>query len=313
MDNISESHNSIFYRADYTKIIEYNLISKRKQIIYTTKRYYIDQYYINNKHKMVAHFGENCIYWNNQLISYIPPHFDSCNVLLINNEIYVLYSSGYNMICSNLKTTITTTNLYRLYSSFSGKRLIMYSHKHWYIKNTPNHIEDINKINQSDIIFDFTGVFFCYWITNSDVVIRTWGMNGQKAVFMVYNLETKNALNVPLLSEIFDAINYLIIQFQQSVQIYDIQTMKLLNTIQFVDKIIFYHKRHNIAITQDLNYYQITNKLTLQKVNIQINYYIDMHICPNQIMDIIINNNIIDIPDDILYCELYHALIKYIP
>jgi len=76
------------------------------------------------------------------------------------------------MICNNLKTTIITKDLYYIYSSFSGKRLMIYCNKHWYIKNTPNCIEDIYKINQADVLLDFDSIFKCPWITNSDVVIK---------------------------------------------------------------------------------------------------------------------------------------------
>jgi len=306
MDNIRESHNSIFYIADKTKIIEYNLISKRKQIIHTNQ-YNIHQYYINDKHKIVVCAGlKNNMYWNNQSTSISSTY--PYNFLLINDDIYFQSSSSY--ICSNFKTTNANLNRY-IQSSFSGKRLMIYDPEHWYIKDTPNSIEDIDETNQAYILLDFASPYIGFWITNSDVVIKM--KHGQNDMYVVYNVETKNTCIVPLFSNIFDAINYLIVQIEQSVQIYDIQTMKLLNTIQFATAIIFYHKQHKIAITQDLNYYQITNKLTLQKVNIGINYYIDMHTCPNQIMDIITSNNIIDIADDILYCELYQALIKYIP
>jgi len=312
MDNIQESRNSIFYIADQTKIIQYNLLSKRKEVIHTNT-FRIERYLITDKHKIIVSIGNKIIYWNNKLI-----HLDAYRVYHItflsnNNQVYVYCIWGLaTLICSNQKI-ITINEYHQIYGSQCGKRFMVYCKGHWYVKNTPSYIEDNNKTNLCDYFWHCNSCCMCYWIDNSDILIKNYWPNwidSKGDNYTVYNIETRKKLRVSLNSKLFDGISYLIVQNQQTILIYDIKTMDLLNTIQFPYQIIFYHKQLNIAITQDLDYY-IINKYELQKINLGINYNKDMTICPNQIMDIIIDNNLIDIPNDILYCEFYQLLIEY--
>jgi len=372
MDSIQESGNSIFYIADQTKIIEYNLLSKRKQVIHANT-FEIGQYLITNKHKSNPTWGDKIvipcycrdfIYWNDKQIKIENNYIYRFTFLSLGNEIYI-YSQGRNSnnICN--QKIIITERSNEHYSSYCGKRLMIAFKGHWYIKNTPSRIEDLFKINQNNIFFDFTSTYMSYWIDNSNVLIKNYFAEiipgGMISRYKVYNIETQKWIHVPYESKLFDAVNFLILQIQQTVEIRDIKTMDLISTIHFPKKIIFYHKQLELAITQDLDYYKLRStledttcralrdklrliledttcrtcqtcqtcrvlrdklrsiledkitKFELQKINLGINYNEDMIICPNQIMDVIIENNLIDIPNDILYCELYQLLIQYIP
>jgi len=317
MDDIRELHDSIFYIAEQTKIIQYNLFSKHKQIIHINPKG-IFQYYIDDMHQIViSWYPNNIIHWNNKTFRFGGPNGPFIwryNFIWVGNEIYVHGSSDNMYLMCNKQGTITKINKSSYFnSSYNGKRLIQYCDGDQYV-TSPSTIKDIYIINKSNLDY---GLCRCDWIDNSDVLVKKNFASGTGIEYLempdIYNVDTRQRILAPYGSAIFDANNYIIIQNQQTVLIRDIKTMNILNTIEFPHQIIFYHKQLKIAITKNMNYYKITNQYKLQKVDLGINYHHDMTIYPNQLMDIIIDNNLIDIPNDILYCELYQSLIKYIP
>jgi len=253
---------------------------------------------------------EIIIQWNNQMIYddiiiNADPQF-----VMIGNEIYLPIARC--TICCK-QGIIKSNNPHNIYicSSNNGKRLLQRDQRNWYTMENPSSINAVYKISENNMIPCIDGYYYCYWVNNSNILITVRADKYINSPYYIYNIETRNETFgfVSGKSESFDANNYLIIQKNCDVQIRDIKTMELLRTFHFPHQIIFYHKQLDLAIIQGLAYYKINNKYELEKVTIGINYYQDMFTYPNQIMNVIIDNDLIDIPDDILYRELYQTLI----
>jgi len=159
--------------------------------------------------------------------------------------------------------------------------------------------------------------YIYYWVRNSDLLIQTkyeyyhrYKWNTQ---YHIYNIKNKNTCDIPIKSKIINAINYLIVQHDKVI-IYDIHTMVPLKQISHPEKFIIFHKNLALLVTENFNYYKITATYELQKVNLGINYLNDLIYTTSQtitsIMDILNSCELCNLPNEIIYCELYKQILQ---
>jgi len=163
--NIRESHNSIIYVENRNKIMKYNIFSKNKRLLYSAK-YEIDCYYMTKIHTIIICIDPNegyCyLYWNNEMnrLEYIP----------INNFFWVgdsLHIHMYNYPTSAIYTEHgivekrNTQNDYFESASDNGKKILLVSNKHLYVKKNLSLIDDINNVNNHDMLFKFRVYSVC--------------------------------------------------------------------------------------------------------------------------------------------------------
>jgi len=77
---------------------------------------------------------------------------------------------------------------------------------------------------------------------------------------------------------------------QQIIGIYDADKLYLIFQIPHNNVFVYYHKKLDVLITEDLQLFIITNYHKLKCVNMGINYIVDRLIFPNLIMEIIVKH-----------------------
>jgi len=327
MDCIKTIGNSIFYIQNQNQVVEYNILSKRKFIRYTsligTK---ICNYHFSNLNKifiiqdMSGEFRivrNGCVKRTNVYSDRIFAKFYE-NIGVICVFLEGLYYN-YCMINSNACCLMTTE--------------ISYNAK-WILLGTSDYI-CVRKINKNE---DFTNAqvrgsinlglkceyylghqfkLGAFWVTNSDkLVVYEDRYTGSTAI----NVDNMNVIEVDSMnrSEYIEISNNKFISTTKHfVKIYDIDKMQLIKNISIEFKFIDYSITWNALLTDNLDFYAITNELNIKRIRIGQNYVVDSERLSDVnnkikvIMDVILCCDI-ELSEDILNVELYNQIACFI-
>jgi len=151
---------------------------------------------------------------------------------------------------------------------------------------------------------------FVEWLLGSNrfiIIDKTWIYNVEtgfrsvypKERYKYYSYDTRN--------------NTLLINYYKFLEIYDVNTFKLLTSIKH-NKLMFiaYSTKYNALITNGYEYYQVTDTKT-KKVQIGIDYLVKRNLALGRLMDIMLFQDMLFdlLPNEILCTELCRLILNY--
>jgi len=321
MQRVQELNNSITYIADENKIIQYNLFTKQKRIIHNAATR-ISKYRITSYGKFIIckpnMLDNKKLYFNTIILDKFS-WATKVSFLQMDNQIYVCVFDYYSFVMYDQnglvphKYCIDQGISMRL--SHNGIYALTSSRRYdAHFISTVKSIYDIG--NECSLYHNCLGYY--KWVRNSDLLVHKNHMynydNIYDTEYHIYNIKTNKRCDIPNKCQVIDAIDYLIIQCETSIIIYDIHTMVSLKQTKHPDKFIIFHKHLALLVTENFDCYKITPTYELQKVNIGINYINDIIYTTSQtvmtIMEILQSNELYDLPDEIIYCELYKQMLN---
>jgi len=313
------------------KIIKYNIISNKKNIIYQTDtNSSIDQYNIIDN-DIIIEIIQNCkskiIFNNNKIIL-------DCNECLdvylfrIRYEMWAAVTMiGYVMFY-NLNGLMKRQSLNGIFYDISmvDQKILIYRPD---FCKSYGAILIKNMIDVSDIesIFDFSGIisfvkvdklqelivngYFVDCISWAQKSSRIGVVNLDNEMDLVINFDTKVSVLINNCELYVDAGNYLIGVESKYTEIYDVDSLILLKKVNNCFDYMLYNKELNLLISDTFDLYRINSKYDFEKITLGRNYINDRCIYENYIMEIILNNILwFDLlPMEILCTELYRGLL----
>jgi len=324
MENIQEYNNSILYCKN-NKLIEYNLLTKRRYLHYIpVDGMVILDYFMVKGNKVISIYNRNTcrhfdrhdkiqIIWNNKIIA---KNIDLGDIyrMQVENNIYVLLSirgrCGTQYCLYDIDGLIASRKL-------SEKNLDISSDGRWIILS--DYVTDCSYVKLIDDInllslFDFTYhlnrsdhidgyAFYIRWLSNSTNFIIIDGC--------VINVYTYNKLKIVKKCNVLDIDDFLIQSQPNSINIYDVNSLNLRSTINCNLYFVTYHRKLKIMITKNMEYYRIDSHCNLNKITMGKNYLRDRNIVPNCIMDCILEKYLVfeSLPLEIKCVELYQEIL----
>jgi len=320
MQGFDEWNNSVLYidDDDDDRIIEYNIFTKRKSVIFEGNQY-ITGYIWSNKEKLVVYNNDCNFYefaWNGKIIKTHIRFNEMFGFVWFNDLLMICFTykgAGYSAYTSNGllyqefgNTTFTVSD--------SGKKILLRSDKYLQIKepimNINKLFDDCFYIDGKNISIDHT-LYEYVWIYDQLIVLTYFNKEDIK----IYNVDTmKSLLLFKSYIDIFEAGDYMVIQFDGFIEIYDIRTFTFIRVVMFKDTFVYFHNHLKLLVTCEFEYYVINKLGELCRVNLGNNYVKDTMTCPkyqNHVMDIILLNNVLfhNVPNEILCIELYYQIL----
>jgi len=307
---VKEYQDSIFFIKDTNRLMKYNLITKKYYLVF--KAAIIYEYHCFNS-DLVIHFLDNtsqpCIFWNNKIDKSKQFTIDchgTSEPLVINSKLHIVVNGYHEMHIYSFEGLIKTTNHRWFRVSPDGKRIMRCYGLDVYIADVAeldSLYEDL-KVHKQLLRLGYTECEM--WICSNFLISFSFCTNKSHTL---QNLETGAIckLSEADYCRIFVLGDYLLVMFYNKYIIYDVKTLNLLTRIVTDINIISSNNLLNVLIADDFQCYVIRNGC-FKKAHVG-EYYSD-ELTSNRIkiiMDIVLA--VIELPLDIVYCELYKSII----
>jgi len=315
------------------KLIQYNIINKKKHIILISK--FVYNYYIFQSNFIVIfmdYVEQIYLYWDicyhisnfgnkgNESRLYLINNLCFADPLFVENELYMIFRSSSDNIFNiyNYDGFVWKNESYRWGNiSDDGKRIILFNKDNTIYIKYINNFKLLFYLPRFDIkLWYFDLISHAQWIHSNYLIGFIKEPNIEK--YHIYNLNTNECLVIDILNYnfkkyIIDGYLLIINNINQQVSIYDIGTLKLLFSQNYNLDIVGVNNVLNVLITADLLCFKINDQFQFVKANIGLNYAIDCDMISMRIkylMDIVFK--LVDLPPEILNIELYQQIVLFL-
>jgi len=324
--NIKEYNQSIFFVQCGSKcklspyyfveeLIEYNILSKKKYVLFTAES--ILDYCIYNSNMAICFRNQNntFLYWDNGLdkpknvnLNHNGINFSRFDFLITKNKLYlVLYCKRWYIYeFSNL----VTIKHEWIRISNTGNRIMLADGYRTRIVDTVavdlDYVFD-KKTSHMNYIEPFIMTTYDQWV-HSDYVVGFFHNNNT----IIYNLKTNNSCISKSIQILYVLSDYLFVcdEYSKQMAIYDVSTLRLLCFTTCDLDILGTNNCLDILVTKNFEHYCINRNHCFEKINVGKNYVSDNRFVLGRIGTIMeIMLNIIDLPPEILCIELYRIVI----
>jgi len=324
MEQIQEYACSLYYFQN-NKLIEFNLLSKRKYIHYQKKYDEDVTYNVLNSNLIVYVINGEC-YFNKKFI--FESYLGRILIMQTHNVFnkYIIHdpkkSGSYKLELydqnANLIKKIPNREFWNLNSCFyrqldisKNGKIITWSYK---LNGTYNSVISVLSLNQNleinvmkincdVLIFDIKFVN-----SSSRLVI----INNQSHVINI-NTNARMKINHKY-SRYFDTKRNIMLRIRdRTIKIYNTEQLTFIEKIHHNHEFVYHHQKLDILITKSCYFFVITADYKLKNVNIGMNYGIDCCMFQDMIMEIIIYPDLLFelLPYEILFTDLYQMLILF--
>jgi len=312
--NIKEHQTYIFFIkiANSYQLLKHNIFTKKNYVVFDAQ--FICDYYCFDS-DLVIHFIENdydhMLFWDNRISGAKKLACSSWSIhpLVIDNKLYLMQRLNSKLINIFDYNGIVRSCTTRGMMSSDGKCMMdVWQYPYIHVVK----IKSFDSIKPSEQFEYFLGeIYEKKWIYSNFLIHFK-----QDHRYMIQNLNTGTCLifdsSYNLVDhKIFVLGNYLLdIYMNKQCIVYHLETLGAIATVHIETEIIATNNLLNVLISKDFQYYRINDKYGFQKVIMGRNYYDDYKYVPNQIKIIMdLTLTWIDFPLDLLFNELYEALI----
>jgi len=323
MNSYSNGRNNRINFIVNNKLIEYNLLTKKRKILLSSK-YYIFKYLVVDN-DIIASVCENfkeshiccCdrkIYWNGikleiqNILDRLC--FDDFTLLNIGGHKYLTYRYSYNLY--GLGKTFKLMSVVRCFTSSSCGRKIVFvnDYDQLYIQDVFNiSIDQLFNIKYSRQIQSTWIIDVMKWIPNSNCIIINFNT--------LINLESQHVIKLKycVFTSYLMQSRDLLQMYLRNLIIYDLNSGHR-RQVKSDTSFEIYHRCLDILITDKLEYFRIqkhNNLIELEKVIFKCNYIYDRSFIGPKlqlIMDVLLL--VLDLPYEIICVELFYCLLDYV-
>jgi len=293
MEQSKETGNCIIFICNNNHhLIEYNIVTKKRYVHYSTSQN-IRNFCISRLNKIIAmDDNSKCVLdWNGKVITLPPSCFGHLNLFFgiqTSDTFITLINTTHHYVSVASDIYMTQNNGFLHISSCDNYEGMIYYNSS---TNTVCY-KNVRNMRAYDIFLDEKFVIdkckclTLSWMRGSNRLVVISTCNGDK----IYNVETKrfgillerqNLIYYDTGGKIFFGTNL------DTLEIYDVASFRLLTKITIDFNICLYHKKLNLIVTTNLQYYRIIN-MQLKKVKVGENYINDRNYIPNVIMDVLL-------------------------
>jgi len=328
MQQIKEHSNSIYYVQNDT-LIEFDLLSKNISHHYVANKemeYHVLSNTLIGYQIGTEYFIKSTINNNNTIIlstyvdrAYImqSPNNKKYVVIERSDRIFELYNLEYLVKTQQFKYKqyYPTRTMYRetFWSSNRGYEQIDLSSDGkiitWNYSMLMFHLDDNLNVNKTSITYDLA-IYSTFCVIGSTRLVIVIGLDSH--IINIHNLKT---MCIKTHSKYFDTNHNIMLHLDsKNIKIYDVTQLTLVAQIEHDYKFIHYHKKLDTLITDSCELFVISVDHKLKRASIGLNYFNDIDVYPNMMMDIVTDPILLFalIPDDIVFCELYQQLLKHV-
>jgi len=329
---IKEFGNSIFYINDKHHLIEYNILSKKCYLHVRYMNSLVCDYFIVDGNKIIirSYYEKIIVTLNNQNINmmHIPLYFPfdgNIRFLKTSESVYFnIAGNDYSYICA-INGNLKLMSGFFLPSN-DGKKLMYKDGEITYFADTndvlPNILNNSNsKIGNRKIMRT---------LRKKGVTVRKGSFERfvHNSYHLVFHFRNKKWYIENINNQSEMRINYccrkhcryvdignFLIEIDQGINVYTVDNLKYLRTIQYNSNRISFHNGLRLLLFEDTSgafeYYRLNSYCELENVKLGSNYTIDCKVISIYIMDILMDVGLIFdlLPYEIIYVELYQQMI----
>jgi len=309
--NHKEYNNSVYFiHVEQNKLIEYNLLSKKKVIHYITES--TVNYHISKNHKIIidsSNFNYT-IAWNGKLIEDYYAVGD--HIYFIGNHVCIYRTSEKVVSVHNLDGK--KKYLRNINNFVASGNAIFFTNRTWYKYNPSVCMEQFLNIKWP-IKRKIIGHSVKDFVKDSYFLI--FGNSYRNSRKIIYNITTENKRTYPYNVDFhqFFANDILLFHYHNNtLSIYNANDLLWIRSIVCYDQLVMFHKQLGVLVATNFNCYTLNNNYDLNKINLGINYFVDSQYSKNHniTMRIILELNdvlLFDyIPHDVTYIVLYQQM-----
>jgi len=302
-----QEYNNSVYRTFGKELIEKNLLTKR-ELIHFRSAYYCE-YYISKLNKIIVLKKLGTILWNNKTISVSSPINNYVHFLEHDNQVYVCFHDGYNVLIYDFDGN---TNHWKGIRAFDvAIDSLFFSFNGFYNYVPSAHIK--HSLNFKELPLtnpNITGTFVNF-VKYSNCL--TYSVDFVADRKHIKNLVTGNSISFyGVLFEDFFANTKLLFHIRtDALDIYDVNNLSLIRSIACYDKLFMFHEKLGVLVSQNYNCYELNDNHDLKKIQLGDNYMVDQKYIQHMVMNIIVDTDLLFdcISPEILYIILYQQII----
>jgi len=324
----SQIDDTVFFFGKFPgngfKIVEYNVLSKRKYIYLNTSDYICD-FYISKTDRIVSHRDK--IDWNGKIIKLPLPindNFYAGDFLKSADGIVNLYGVDGKHYSFNENGIINSheidfVNVSDDYKTVVWKRECEIYYEHVANVESKCLFQNGVRVMENAILCTYyvfkNGVdkmkfttLGPYWVGGSNRLIYTMINKGAE----IYNLETGKSCVIPReYPSFYDTTRNIFFYYDYDIlEVYDVKTFCLISEIECKMIIVDYHKKWDVFITNKFELYRVAQSYKLELANIGKNYLSDRQYASSSLMDTIMEDYLLFdlLPVEILCTDMYREI-----